>query len=523
MLTLFLFSATPSKKTMTDDLKWDCETCTYKNFQASKRCVMCNSPRPLQVITDLENSEQDIYKVAELDALNTGNASNKESENKWSCTSCTGMNWTNAPKCVSCLMPRNQKLMSPSNSVSDIAKSSTVRRQPTSSGALPSSGRITPISKISPTSPGSLQGKGSELNKSVAAYVRNTIKWACKACTYENYPQSKKCTICNTPKGHKYGSIDPTLSELEVSLQVDTKNQENIRSGQNSPVSAKYSISSHDLNTANRNKSGQTSPSSVSGQTSPNNNNRTVRSPSNNSIHKLSNDDQIIPYSTSGQNSPNNQSGQNSPKNNNRSGHISPQEISSGQSSPVGNGAGQNSPLTARASREKKHQGRSRNESFIHDNGAGAIGGNVEEDSRERRIQKLRKKLRNEDIIWLGACEAVVNGDPGGIEQFLTSGGDPTRQLTKDEVLILNRPSAFEVGHTLVHLALRFRRDDMVAILLTATDIASKGFKRLPSYTSPDLAAEIRREISMNLRQRKGHFPCYFISDIATFSLPAGE
>ncbi len=44
----------------------------------------------------------------------------------------------------------------------------------------------------------------------------------------------------------------------------------------------------------------------------------------------------------------------------------------------------------------------------------------------------------------------------------------------------------------------------------------------MPSHVSPDIASEILREISASLRQRKGDFPCYFVSDMATFALPAG-
>lgn len=53
------------------------------------------------------------------------------------------------------------------------------------------------------------------------------------------------------------------------------------------------------------------------------------------------------------------------------------------------------------------------------------------------------------------------------MEAYKSSGGDIARQLTADEVRLLNRPSAFDVGYTLVHLAIRFQRQDMLAILLT--------------------------------------------------------
>lgn len=70
----------------------------------------------------------------------------------------------------------------------------------------------------------------------------------------------------------------------------------------------------------------------------------------------------------------------------------------------------------------------------------------------ESRLKQLR---RHTDWCWLNACLGIVEGENASVEAYLASGGDPTRQLTHSEVLLLNRSSAFDVGHTLVHLAIR--------------------------------------------------------------------
>lgn len=49
----------------------------------------------------------------------------------------------------------------------------------------------------------------------------------------------------------------------------------------------------------------------------------------------------------------------------------------------------------------------------------------------------------------------VVEGDARCVEAYLAMGGDPARALTPHEVALLNRASAFDAGHTLVHLAIR--------------------------------------------------------------------
>lgn len=39
----------------------------------------------------------------------------------------------------------------------------------------------------------------------------------------------------------------------------------------------------------------------------------------------------------------------------------------------------------------------------------------------------------------------------------------------------------------------------------------------------PELTEQIRREIAASLHQRKGDFACYFLTDLVTFTLPAGD
>lgn len=135
--------------------------------------------------------------------------------------------------------------------------------------------------------------------------------------------------------------------------------------------------------------------------------------------------------------------------------------------------------------------------------------------------RKLRHLRRQADWNWLNACNGVIEGDPNPVEVYLSSGGDPARTLTASEVAILNRSSAFDAGHTLVHLAIRFQREDLLAILLSQIEGSGSGIKRVPSYVAPDLAADIRRHFATTIRQRKGNFPCNFVTELPTFALPA--
>jgi ubiquitin thioesterase ZRANB1 len=63
----------------------------------------------------------------------------------------------------------------------------------------------------------------------------------------------------------------------------------------------------------------------------------------------------------------------------------------------------------------------------------------------------------------------------------------------------------------------------MLATLLSQIEGSGSGVKRVPSYVAPDLAADIRRHMASTVRQRKGYFPCHFVTELTTFALPAGR
>ena len=75
----------------------------------------------------------------------------------------------------------------------------------------------------------------------------------------------------------------------------------------------------------------------------------------------------------------------------------------------------------------------------------------------------------------------------------------------------------------LFFLFYRFHREDMLATLLSQIEGSGSGVKRVPSYVAPDLAADIRRHMASTVRQRKGSFPCHFVTELTTFALPAGK
>lgn len=81
--------------------------------------------------------------------------------------------------------------------------------------------------------------------------------------------------------------------------------------------------------------------------------------------------------------------------------------------------------------------------------------GNNCEDRRLMRQQQQQMRRQPSDWYWLNACMGVVENNYAAVEAYLACGGNPGRALTSSEVSLLNRNSAFDVGHTLIHLAIR--------------------------------------------------------------------
>ncbi|XP_055642558.1 ubiquitin thioesterase trabid isoform X2 [Toxorhynchites rutilus septentrionalis] len=144
---------------------------------------------------------------------------------------------------------------------------------------------------------------------------------------------------------------------------------------------------------------------------------------------------------------------------------------------------------------------------------------NLDNYQQERHMRQLR---RQPDWQWLNACVGIAENNFQAVETYLDCGGDPGRALTLAEVNALNHDGMeFDAGHTLIHLAIRFHRDEMLPLLLAQISGSGPGIKRVPSYVAPDLASDIRRHFAQSLRIRKASFNCQYVNEHATFSLPA--
>lgn len=383
-------------------IKWACDYCTYENWPSAVKCTMCRAQRsrgPIITEEPYKNSP-DLDPSPDWDPPRTQSGGNllicpdssarprirstsmAEIANKWSCQMCTYLNWPRALRCTQCLCQR--------------PRTSSPTESPSGSNAV-----SRPLH--SPVDTCEEYNDRNRLNT-------HQQHWTCAACTYQNWPKTTKCVVCDHPKPNNQEAIELAESSEPTSM-------------------------------------------------------------------------------------------------------INEQDRAWWRGSCSGGQGQRRSPPTPK--REDNVQMDFQRIELA----AGAMSSKEEQEVDFKKLKQIRNRMRKTDWLFLNACAGVVEGDLAAIEAYKSSGGDIARQLTADEVQLLNRASAFDVGFTLVHLAIRFQRQDMLAILLT--EVNQQAAKCIPSMVCPELTEQIRREIAASLHQRKGDFACYFLTDPVTFTLPA--
>ncbi|KAI0207295.1 Ubiquitin thioesterase zranb1-B [Lamellibrachia satsuma] len=406
---------------------------------------------------------------------------------KWACEYCTYENWPASKKCTLCRAPKPLQYI--------------CEEVPADKPDIYQMGSLASPSE-SPSSS----------NTSVRSSSEQSNKWACQVCTYLNWPKAARCTQCLMPRSPPVKVVARTTSAGHDRMQ---------------PLSINVSIGGSLLGSAGaQHSSPRTSPNSPEAAKALNNDkNKIAASVSSAKVAKWS--CRVCTY-------------ENWP----RSLKCVLCGVPRGKSytslssaSDTGNAAMQDpmddNKLCSSASKRQSPSSsmhRIDNINKIEQLGGATASANIYDQqewygdsnkNEENRIRRIRTRLKECDWLWLNACQGVIEGDTNAVEAYLMANGDPARQLTSDDCTLLNRPSAFEVGYTLVHLAIRFQREDMLTALLTSTDVVATVKKRVPSHVAPDVASDILRGVASTLRQRKGDFRCYFLTEMATFALPA--
>uniref|UniRef100_A0AAG5CWJ6 ubiquitinyl hydrolase 1 n=1 Tax=Anopheles atroparvus TaxID=41427 RepID=A0AAG5CWJ6_ANOAO len=459
--------------------KWVCEYCTYENYPLSLKCTMCKGPKPLL--------NEDIFRLSptqqlcatkrsnpnlESGATTTPPITDLDSNQRWPCAACTYFNLPHTKRCLQC---------------------DSTRKDDPIPGPAASSRTVGGCNKQ--------QQQQSQQPKSSPPRVKSE---------YDSISeQLNAMNICRS------GGSDEDPMDLLIPSGTGGSGNVAKHNRNNSPSSAAYGSSSQSpLATTNafENESSD-GKSSDAGSGGVKNSTPVSASP----VNTIERAGVASAPSSGGKWFCSVCTYENWPKSLKCSMCLHPRE------SVPGNTGGKSTPPAAKASPEHDENinlasnimvNNKRNQQFVTES-----KNNMDVYQQERHLRLLR---RQPDWDWLNACIGIAENNIGAVEAYLDCGGDPSRALTPSEVHLLSQNNcAFDVGHTLIHLAIRFHRDEMLPLLLAQISGSGPGIKRVPSYVAPDLASDIRRHFVQSLRIRKASLNCQYVNEHATFSLPA--
>ncbi|KAH8268652.1 hypothetical protein KR026_011275 [Drosophila bipectinata] len=451
--------------TKDDAEKWKCDICTYENYPSSLKCTMCQASKPLL--------NEDIFR---LSPAQEGSCAAEEA---------AGVEPSPTSTCYS-LQPQNQARQS---------------------------------------------------------NVADSEKWPCKVCTYLNWPRSLRCIQCCTKRGgdaverassHKDHDNEADADRAGEALQAMRISGSDTELAGNKPTQLLIGATASNRLTLSPSIDDATHLNNLT-NASHNQLQSQTQHPVNQQQHHHPPQQRDALSTVSPQKKPcfvskwacNSCTYENWPRSIKCSmcGKTREREITGSQTDLHAS-----SSLNIQEEHQQQQQqqqsvdtvsvNNSFNKKHIYQLGSSETINNCDtvQERQERRQRQIRRQV---DWQWLNACLGVVENNYSAVEAYLSCGGNPARSLTSTEIAALNRNSAFDVGHTLIHLAIRFHREEMLPMLLAQISGSGPGIKRVPSYVAPDLAADIRRHFANTLRLRKSGLSCHYVQKHATFALPA--
>ncbi|KFO58862.1 Ubiquitin thioesterase ZRANB1, partial [Corvus brachyrhynchos] len=379
---------------------------------------------------------------------------------KWACEYCTYENWPSAIKCTMCRAQR------PSGTI--------ITEDPFKSGSSDIGRDWDPTSTEGGSSPLICPDSSARPRVKSSYSMESANKWSCHMCTYLNWPRAIRCTQCLSQRRTRSPTESPQSSgsgSRLVPFSVDPCEEYNDRNKLNTRAQHwTCSVCTYE-NWAKARKC------VVCDHPRPNN------------IEAIELADREEASSI-----------------------INEQDRARWRGSCSSGNSQRRSPPTTKRESDVKMD-------FQRIELAGAVGSKEELEVDFKKLKQIKNRMKKTDWLFLNACVGPILSWLliSYIFQLVWVNRNGLRD--EEEVRRRTRPPAFDVGYTLVHLAIRFQRQDMLAILLTeVSQHAAKGF---PAMVCPEVTEQIRREIAASLHQRKGDFACYFLTDLVTFTLPA--
>jgi hypothetical protein len=177
--------------------KWSCNVCTYLNWPKSAKCVQCYT---------LKTNRND--NLVDLVSLNNDGEVMKSKMNKKSFTNLHEQLQQNLVINANNTISNNR---SPCNSPCTVSKTLESSKQTTNvSKSGENNVNKKPVTDLIETP------ATTTINDSVA--IENK-KWSCLGCTYQNWPKSQRCVMCNLQRNNN--TIIKTVTNNNKSKQVE--------------------------------------------------------------------------------------------------------------------------------------------------------------------------------------------------------------------------------------------------------------------------------------------------------------
>lgn len=433
---------------MSKPLKWVCGFCTYENFPASLKCVICCQPCSSPLIKE---PEPDLDVITESSRNADIIIPNRSPEIRQQST-VIKYRQREVPDSI-----YHESLSTEFEKKALICNETPESEQLAIHGAGAASGASS-----------SDANKNNEINK----------KWSCQSCTYVNWPKSTKCVICQNPKSN------PAQTQIGVRSPGSSNSEDDAPASIFNPPSVVKSQQS-------RKKSKGSQPCSPQ----PGACGRLCRSYSSNM--PLRSNDAYSPTPPTAR-------------------AISRQKKSYSEEN-LNNSVNSNDFISSYETSTKGRHFSSDTPNSGHQKESGTENLSKLRDVEHTRAWKKSNKRLN--ILFLKACVGILEDNIEAVDRYLAYGGSVARPLSADEASLLNRPSAFNAGYTLVHLAVRFQRQNILGLILTP-ERNKRNLKRCPAILCPEIAEHIRHEIINSIRIMKGEFHCQYFCDYLTFFLP---
>ncbi len=395
---------------------------------------------------------------------------------KWPCPTCTYNNWLTSSKCTLCSSPRPNEV-SPQWPSRKYAPSST----PVYSGEVSNTHSPEINYKNSSSSDSSSHHK--------ALKCKTKAKWACATCTYTNWPNAHQCVMCGAHKSKvKIESSSGTNRSYPISESIleyaSSKGavggacvQEERIVPQVKPSRLKKESKNGKSNTEKKWKCQQCTFDNYSKSV------KCVMCHARRTPSPVYEDRTTPPHSSHHTPSTRHTLLHTPPLNANKMAVKSPP---SPPSSPK--------PLSSTATLNDKNSSKdSQTDNTLVEKIESLEVAPLSLKSDSDQVRQIRNRLTNSDWLFLNACLGVMNGEMFAVKPYLRQVGDRSRQLTKDECLVIGQRHSLGVGSTLVHLAIRYCMCVCTLIIIVSLCVCiahlaardcKRGTKRTLSVTS---------------------------------------